>query len=350
MDLNLRFYISILQSYIDYLKTPDEELINSWEKDIKPYLFKVYPFQQNGIFNVNADIKYLIKEIDSLIVNSKNIIMNKNKKDQEQEEFENDLEIMKIDDEEEIMNHQNNNEITNKDIIIDKSIKRCVSMNNLLHTSSITSKSTSAVTIYDELNNKSDDLRSSFSNEITTIKPKVKEMSPYFSDEFSTEGVTIIHNKNVLTQMSFNLFLKKIVVGNFFNDYLEYSTNFIDQCFYFMKRDIVFKKIINCYKYYTDLKVPFNQRKNLVHFMNILVIKMYECFTKIESNEDILSIIKTFYNNLINELKQIVDKSKRPSTKLQDFFFGGIKAIRSSVNNINKNIKENFGNKIKDIK
>ena len=90
MDLNLRFYISILQSYIDYLKTPDEELINSWEKDIKPYLFKVYPFQQNGIFNVNADIKYLIKEIDSLIVNSKNIIMNKNKKDQEQEEFEND--------------------------------------------------------------------------------------------------------------------------------------------------------------------------------------------------------------------------------------------------------------------
>ena len=98
---------------------------------------------------------------------------------------------MKIDDEEEIMNHQNNNNIINKDITIDKSIKRCISMNNLLHTSSITSKSTSAVTIYDELNNKSDDLKSSFSNEITTIKPRVKEMSPYFSDEFSTEGVTI---------------------------------------------------------------------------------------------------------------------------------------------------------------
>ena len=216
MDLNLRFYISILQSYIDYIKTPDDELINSWEKDIKPYLFKVYPFQQNGIFNVNADIKYLIKEIDSLIVNSKNIIMNKNKKDQEQEEFENDLEIMKIDDEEEIMNTQNNNEITNKDIKIDKSITRCFSTNNLLNTSSIISKSTSAVTIYDELNNKSDDLRSFFSNEITTFKPKIKEMSPYFSDEFSTEGITIIHNKKVLTQMSFNLFLKKIVVGNFF--------------------------------------------------------------------------------------------------------------------------------------
>ena len=352
MDLNLRFYISIFQSYIDYLKTPDEELINSWEKDIKPYLYKVYPFQQNGIFNVNADIKYLIKEIDSLIVNSKNIIMNKNKKDQEQEEFENDLEIMKIDDEEELMNHNNNNnDLKKRDTLIDKSIKRCVSSNNLFHTSSITSKSTSAVTIYDELiKNKPDDLRSSFSSEITSIKPKSKEMSPYFSDEFSTEGVTIIHNKKVLIQMTFNLFLKKIVVGNFFNDYFEYSINFIEQCFYFMKRDIVFKKIINCYKYYTDLKVPFIQRKNLIHFMNILVIKMYECFTKIESTEDILSVIKTFYNNLINELKAIVDKSKKPSSKLQDFFFGGIKALKSSVNNINKNIKENIGNKIKEIK
>jgi len=352
MDLNLRFYISIFQSYIDYLKTPDEELINSWEKDIKPYLYKVYPFQQNGIFNVNADIKFLIKEIDSLIVNSKNIIMNKNKKDQEQEEFENDLEIMKIDDEEELMNHKNNdNDLKIKDMPIDKSIKRCVSSNNLFHTSSITSKSTSAVTIYDELiKNKPDDLRSSFSSEITSIKPKSKEMSPYFSDEFSTEGVTIIHNKKVLIQMTFNLFLKKIVVGNFFNDYFEYSINFIEQCFYFMKRDIVFKKIINCYKYYTDLKVPFIQRKNLIHFMNILVIKMYECFTKIESTEDILSVIKTFYNNLISELKAIVDKSKKPSSKLQDFFFGGIKALKSSVNNINKNIKENIGNKIKEIK
>jgi len=350
MDLNLRFYISIFQSYIDYLKTPDEELINSWEKDIKPYLYKVYPFQQNGIFNVNADIKYLIKEIDSLIVNSKNIIMNKNKRDQEQEEFENDLEIMKIDDEEELMNHKNN-DLKIKDMPIDKSIKRCVSSNNLFHTSSITSKSTSAVTIYDELiKNKPDDLRSSFSSEITSIKPKSKEMSPYFSDEFSTEGVTIIHNKKVLIQMTFNLFLKKIVVGNFFNDYFEYSINFIEQCFYFMKRDIVFKKIINCYKYYTDLKVPFIQRKNLIHFMNILVIKMYECFTKIESTEDILSVIKTFYNNLISELKAIVDKSKKPSSKLQDFFFGGIKALKSSVNNINKNIKENIGNKIKEIK
>jgi hypothetical protein len=93
------------------------------------------------------------------------------------------------------------------------------------------------VTIYGELiKNKPDDLRSSFSSEITSIKPKSKEMSPFFSDEFSTEGVTIIHNKKVLIQMTFNLFLKKIVVGNFFNDYFEYSINFREQCPYFEKK------------------------------------------------------------------------------------------------------------------
>jgi hypothetical protein len=76
--------------------------------------------------------------------------------------------------------------------------------------------------------------------------------------------------------------------------------------------------------------------------MNILVIKIYEWFTKIESNKDILLIIKTFYNNLRAELKPIVDKSKKTSIKLQDFFFGGIKALKSSAININKNIKENI--------
>ena len=366
IDLNLRFYVSILQSYLEYLKVPDKELINSWHDEMKPFLLDTYPFQQNGIFNVNADIKYLIKEIDSLISKSKYIINNKknleknkilsnenNQNLQEQEEFENDLEIMKIDDEEELNSHKNNNNLNINNTINDncKTIKRTNSVNDLkAHSSTISSKSTAAVSIYDELNNKADDLRSSYSHELT-LKAKVKEITPYFSDEFETEGVTIVHKKNIMAQMTLNLFLKKIVVGNYFNDdNFEYTINFTEQCFYFLKRDIVFKKIINCYKYYTELKVPFIQRKNLIHLMNILVIKMYECFTKLESHEDILSVIKNFYNNLIKELQTIIPKLTKKSTKIQDFFYGGIQAIKTGVNNINKNIKENFENKIKDMK
>ena len=382
----LRFYIFLLQSYIEYIKIPDKILIDSWDNEIKPFVLKKYTFQQSGIFNQNADIKFFINEIDKIISKSKYIIMNKNileKKEklnkvpsnedikdlnsispidilnleQEQEEFENDLEIMKIEDEEEliknrnILSHINNND--KKDNNLDD-IKRTLSLNEMkYHSSTIASKST-AMSIYDELNKKTDDLKSSCAVEINN-KSKENEIAPYFSDEFETEGVNIVHKNNVLVQMTYNLFLKKIVVGNFFDDYLEYTINFTEQCFFFMKREIVFKKIIDCYKFYTNLKVPFLQRKKLINFMNILVIKMYECFTRIESKEEILNIIKKFYNELINSIKEIIAKSKKRSSKLQDFFFGGINAIKEGMNNINKNIKQkikgnNDNNEQKEIR
>ena len=69
IDLNLRFYVSILQSYMNYLyahNNLDKELVNEWQNNISPFLYKKYPFEQKGIFNLNADIKYLIEEINSL--------------------------------------------------------------------------------------------------------------------------------------------------------------------------------------------------------------------------------------------------------------------------------------------
>ena len=381
IKFNLRFYIFLFHSYIDYLKFPDKELFNCWDVDIKPFLLKKYSFEQSGIFNVNADIKYFITEIDKIIKKlnykeiNKNILEKKEqiikipsnedikdlenvsplsdtfKLDQEQDEFEDDLEIIKIEDEEELINsRKRNNAIYNniKNDNIKDDVKRTISLNDLkCHSSTIASKST-AVSIYDELNNKAEEFRSTISFDATNIKKNIKEITPYFSDEFETEGVTLVHKKGVIVQMTYNLFLKKIIVGNFFDEYFEYTINFTEQCFYFMKRDIAFRKIINCYKYYTDLKVPFIQRKKLIHFMNILVIKMYECFTKIEYKEEVLSIIKKFYNDLISELKTIVSKSKKRSSKLQDFFFGGINAIKSGVNNFKDNLKIGNDNKKKE--
>ena len=263
------------------------------------------------------------------------------KSDPEQDEYENDLEIIKIEDEEELMNKRNRIDFKMIDKDDDNFIKRTVTEGEIKnHSSTIASKST-AVSIYDELNNKAEDSRSTISIDVNT-KSKVNEITPYYSDEFETEGVTIIRRKNTIVHMSFNLFLKKIIVGNFFDEYFDYTINFTEQCFFFLKREIVFKKIINCYNYYTGLKVPFIQRKKLIHFMNILIIKMYECFSKIESKEEVLAIIKKFYNNLLSELKPIVPKSRKRSSKLQDFFFGGINAIKSGYNNINKNIKDKF--------
>jgi len=377
IEFNLRFYIFLFQSYLDYIKIPNKDLIEAWDNNIKPFFLKKYSFEQTGIFNVNADIKFLINEIDNIIKKSKYLIMNKNifeKKDkinkipsndnlknldldnnpiksyEDQDEFENELDIINIDTEEELMN---NKRLNNMNDLNDLNIgsKRSESLTDLKgHSSTIASKST-ALSIYDELNNKDLDLKSNYSTEIKSRVSKVKEITPNYLDEFETEGITIVHNKKKeIIQITFNLFLKKIIIGNFFDEYLFYTYNFAEQCFFFMKRDIVFKKIINCYKYYTDLKVPFIQRKKLVHFMNVLVIKLYECYTRIGFNDEVLILIKNFYNCLTNELKPIVEKSKKRSSKIQDFFFSGINAIKTGVDNINKNIKENFENKIKNIK
>ena len=369
MEFNIRFYVFLFHSYISYLKVQDKDLNNSWDNDIKPFLIKKYSFEQSGIFNVNADIQYLIKEIDSLFkklkkntIPEKKKIINKVpsndslkdldmisslsgdsiKLEQEQEEFENDLEIIKINDEEELINSKylnfendkKNNKICGKRSESSKDI--------MCHSSTIASKST-AISIYDELNKKSNDKRNSFSTEsISNTKYKKREMTPFFSDEFETEGVTIVHSKDIIAQISFNLFLKKIVVGNFFDDYLYYTINFVEQCFYFMKRDIVFKKIMDCYNYYTNLKVPFLQRNKLIYFMNILVIKMYECPTKLDSKDEILIKIKQFYNNIINELKP---QFKKRNSFLQDIIVGGINAIKTGVNTIKDNIDKKIKNK-----
>jgi len=146
--------------------------------------------------------------------------------------------------------------------------------------------------------------------------------------------------------MTYNLFLKKIVIKNFLDNYIMYATNFAEQCFYFMKKDIVFKKAINCYKYYAQLKVPFNQRINLIYFINILIIKMYSYYEEIDSKDEILILLKEFYNDFMNELKQLIQpiEPKTASEKVHKFITEGINTIKQGINNININIKDKIKN------
>ena len=373
IDLNLRFYVSILQSYMNYLyahNNLDKELVNEWQNNISPFLYKKYPFQQKGIFNLNADIKYLIEEIDTLIkkqnrLNNNNIYVkktirkdsniNKNKEkgktnDKTKKKEEDDLSPLKINNlniEEELEKEENIN-IIKLNKIEDNNINMKV-----IKSSSIASKSTS-VSIYDELNKKHS-IKKNYDTEINN-KPRSfiinQEINPNFADEFETERITIVHKKKekiIISKMTFNLFLKKIVIHNFYNENIIYATNFSEQCFYFIKKEIVFKKIINCFQYYTQLKVPFNQRRNLIYFMNLLVIKMYNHYVKINTKDEIILLIKEFYNNVISEIKSIAYPSKKPTVIIQNFFVEGINAIKQGVNTINRNIMEGV-EKMKNIK
>ena len=368
---------------MEYIKAQNKELIKEWENKIRPFLIKKFPFQQDGIFNMNADIKYLIQEIDTLIKKETNknnnnihIRLNNNiyikkkvsrkdydkerEKEKEREEDLSPLKInnLKIEKEQEQEKYETNiniNVIKNFEEKNNNTNKRKIQINNNTYTfsSSIASKSTSVSSIYDEIN-KID----TTSNYLTENNCKTrsfiinKEISPVYSEEFETERITILHRKNdnkKISRMTFNLFLKKIVLHNFYNEYIIYATNFTEQCFYFLKNEIIFKKVINCYAYYSSLKVPFNQRKNLIYFINLLVIKMFTYYNKINNKDEVLILIKDFYNKIISEIKQIINNSKTTSEKIQTFLIGGLNAIKQGVNNINKNIKENI-EKIKIIK
>ena len=388
MDLNIRYYVSILQSYMEYIKAQNKELIKEWENNIRPFLIQQYPFQQDGIFNMNADIKYLIQEIDVLIKKEKNknksnihIRLNndniyvkkkvtwkdydKDKNKEKEKEREEDLSPLKINnlniEKEQEQVHQKYN--TNFNINVIKNFeeknnntnKRKLQINNntYIFSSSIASKSTSVSSIYDEIN-KIDTSSNYLSENNCKTRSFIinKEISPLYAEEFETERITILHRKNdnkIISKMSFNLFLKKIVLHNFYNEYITYVTNFSEQCFYFLKKDIIFKKVINCYSYYSSLKVPFNQRKNLICFINLLIIKMFMHYNKINNKDEVIMLIKDFYNNIISEIKQIINKSKTTGEKFQNFLIGGINVLRQSVSNINKNIKENI-EKIKNNK
>jgi len=359
IDLNLRFYVTILQSFIEYLNASDEIIIKGWKEEIKPFLLNIYSFEQNGIFNINADIKFLIDDIDKMIEKSEHKnINNDNKVDEniniiyeDKEKFEDDLDIIKIDFEEKLNNEKNEIKDIKEDYKDDFDIDRIKRPFNLkVHSPTLASKSTSA-SLNDDFNDKTEiqKFRYSFTGPVKTLLGREREITPIFLDVFETEGINIIKKNKIISQMTFDLFLKKIVIGNFFDEYIEYIINYAEQCFYFMKKEIIFKKIIDCYRYYTEIQVPFVQRKKLLNFISLLVVKSYDSYIKFEKNGEILVIIEKFYNDRINELNSIIEENKKSGHALQDFFTGGINYIKNTVNKlVNNDNKEKTKNEKKN--
>ena len=72
-DFFLKCCLALFQSYIEHLNKPDEKIKETWNLKIKPILLKKYPIQKSGIFNVNADVEFLIKEIDNINAPQKDI-------------------------------------------------------------------------------------------------------------------------------------------------------------------------------------------------------------------------------------------------------------------------------------
>ena len=163
-------------------------------------------------------------------------------------------------------------------------------------------------------------------NLIMNMSPKFKEI------EEELEGVNIEYKdktKNIIDNISIDLLLKKIIFENFLEKNTLLIYHFCQQCFCFVTKDILFKKLFDCYKIYKEKKIPLDKIKNLIEFINILVVEMNEYYEKVNLKEMQVLLIKKFYNELISDLI--------------DNFQEGEKKIEKKTNNniINKDLTTN---------
>ena len=63
---SLRCGLALFQTYIEFLKNPEQKIKIAWNLKIKPILLKKFSIQKSGVFNINADVDFLIKEIDKM--------------------------------------------------------------------------------------------------------------------------------------------------------------------------------------------------------------------------------------------------------------------------------------------
>ena len=382
----LKCGIAYFQSYIDYLKIPEEKLKKTWNTKIKPLILKKYPVQKSGIFNVNADVEFLISEIDK-INDIKNVTSNSNNNNEIRSRLHDiRLNTIYISSKHNINKNKNkNNDTKNNNSNNQNKINNLNSNNASKNTKNETSvspfelmKKELAVNMklikknkeqkknnkflfiekeFDIMNTnkrRNNSLEEQKSRIISLAKPfdpykyviensdknskknsiisldnnktmKKTEISANYVDVFET-GKTLIYKNKELKKININLLLKKIITTDFMEKFVKYIYYFSQQCFCFINKEILFQKIINCYKFYKELDLPFNQLIKLIQFLDLLIIEMYEYYTSVPLDDKGVQIIKQFYQNLENEIKEklgIPTSGKdKASDLLERFLYG----------------------------
>ena len=323
-DQTIRLYTSFFLLYIEQNKF-NEVLLNTWSNEIKPYLIRKYPMTKGDLFNKNSDLEYLINSLENEIKKYKKEMKKKSKIRLLFKEFDrnqqNAIEIKRISSMINLTtNSQNNNNETTFDdtnILEDGNlnINQLIDNNNnyerkgndntdvgflkiLKKNYTINEKGIGQINIETKYKRRQ------------TIR-NIKEMLPRYKD-LKEENDFILYKvpNNNLSFISADLMLKKIIFDDFMNknDLLIY--HFCQQCFCFINKDIFFKKIFDCYKFY-KYNISLTNLKNLIDFINVLIIEMFDYYKIIDFNESHFELIKKFYNDLINDLFQDVIKDEK---------------------------------------
>lgn len=135
-----------------------------------------------------------------------------------------------------------------------------------------------------------------------SVAIKEKEMSSHFSEENEHKNNIIYNNiTNKIERISSNLLLQKIIFEDFLKKNADSIYHFCQQCFCFIKTDIFFSKILNCYKHYRKKNIPIEKIINLIDFLNALIIEMFEYYKGIPKDDDI-QLIRDIYNTILSDL------------------------------------------------
>ena len=350
----LRYYLVLLQSYLESTSNINKKFINSWNDDIKPLLRKKYPPIMDGIFSVNYDIEIYMQDIDKEIEN----VLNRKK----MAEFRLDSPEKKIRKSNTKYNFHRKKQLDfeeesresikfkaalkkYKKVVsffdYNKNIDNIISDNNNIRTKKKSLKRNSSViqlryhsttVINKPINNLFYKKHKKFQstefnpkvelNKKDEIKLEYKEMTSDFNEEEEEEDKNIFYHaeKTKLKYLSVNLMLQKITLNDFIKNNLIQLYQFCQQCFSFLNSEIFFTKIINCYKYYKDKNTPLEKLSNLFEFINILIIEMIHYYGCIPNNNS-SKIIKNFYNELLVSFQKYTTNISDITNSIQSVLF-----------------------------
>ena len=137
-----------------------------------------------------------------------------------------------------------------------------------------------------------------------------KEMTNKYYEENEKNGKNIFKDNfsGEIQKISINLLLQKIIFEDFLKRKTDMINHFCQQCFCFIKVNIFFEKIINCYKYYRKKNIKIEKLMNLIDFFNALVIEMIEYYKVISKND--LKIVNKVYNTILSDLMKNINSNR----------------------------------------
>jgi len=151
-------------------------------------------------------------------------------------------------------------------------------------------------------------------NEEDNINLDIRNNSdPLFVDEKEIEGKNILFlkgkkenseinhyanlkDKNNISNISLNLFIKKIAKNNLRNIYHLLYESFLEQFSIFLSTNILIEKTINAFNYYKEKESK--EYPELVNLLNNIVSKKYKLF---ENDSDIIKKLSNFYHGIQNQ-------------------------------------------------